>query len=112
MGFASGMVLRIVIVALAASLASCNVWQNRAEFAAPQSRWPANYPSPVNANAPPPPIQVQYCYRTLATVDCFTEARPDRITGYTGVYPNPDSLGAAPPNAAKSAVRAEADSNP
>lgn len=104
MGFPSGMASRVVVVVLAAMLAGCNAWQNRAEFAAPQSRWPANYPSPVSANAPPPPIQVQYCYRTLARVDCYTEAKPDRITGYTGVYPNPDSLGAAPSHAAKTAA--------
>jgi hypothetical protein len=35
---------------------------------------------------------VQYCYRTLAAVDCFTEAKPDRLTGYSGVYPDPNSL--------------------
>jgi hypothetical protein len=95
------MALRILVIVLAALLAGCNAWQNRAEFAAPQSRWPANLPSPVPANAPPPPIQAQYCYRTLAAVDCFTEARPERITGYTGVYPNPDALSAAAPYAAK-----------
>ena len=95
------MVRRVILIALLLSLAGCNAWQNRAEFAAPQSRWPANYPSPVPANAPPPPIPVRYCYRTLATVDCFAEARPDRIAGYTGVYPDPDSLGAAAPYAAK-----------
>lgn len=95
------MASRFIFLALALSLAGCNAWQNRAEFAAPQSRWTSNYPSPVPANAPPPPIPVQYCYRTLATVDCFTEARPDRIAGYTGVYPDPDSLSAAAPYAAK-----------
>ena len=95
------MASRFVFLALALSLAGCNAWQNRAEFAAPQSRWPSNYPSPVPANARPPPIPVQYCYRTLAMVDCFTEARPDRIAGYTGVYPDPDSLSAAAPYAAK-----------
>jgi hypothetical protein len=35
---------------------------------------------------------VQYCYRTLAAVDCFSEAKPDRLTGYSGVYPDPNSL--------------------
>ena len=79
------------------ALSGCNAWQNRAEFAAPQSRWPANYPSPVAADAAPPPIQAQYCYRTLATVDCYTEAKPDRVTGYTGVYPDPNSIAAAAP---------------
>lgn len=95
------MALRLLAIGLVAFLTGCNAWQNRAEFAAPQSRWPANYPSPVGANAPPPPLQVQYCYRTLAAVDCYTEARPDRISGYTGVYPNPDNLNAAAPYAAK-----------
>lgn len=94
------MASRFIVIALVMLLAGCNAWQNRAEFAAPQSRWPASEPSPIPTNAPPPPIQVQYCYRTLATVDCFTQARPDRITGYTGVYPDPDSLSAAAPYAA------------
>ena len=91
------MAWRLSILVLAGLLAGCNAWQNRAEFAAPQSRWPSNQPSTVAANAPPPPIQAQYCYRTLAEVDCYTEARPDRITGYTGVYPNADALGSALP---------------
>lgn len=73
---------------LAGTLAACNVWQDRAEFAAPQSRWKATEPSPAEANAPPPALPVQYCYRTLATVDCFTEAHPERVTGYTGRYPD------------------------
>ena len=98
------MASRFFVILLVALLAGCNAWENRAEFAAPQSRWPANYPSPVPANAPPPPIQAQYCYRTLAAVDCYTEARPDRVTGYTGAYPNPDSLNAAAPYAAKPPV--------
>lgn len=88
---------RLPALAVVLLLAGCNAWQDRAEFAAPQSRWPANWPSPVAADAPPPPIPVQYCYRTLATVDCFTEARPDRLAGYTGVYPDPASLSAAAP---------------
>jgi len=73
-------------------LAGCNAWQTRAEFAPPQSRWPSTLSSPAGAEDPPPPIPVQYCYRTLATVDCFTEAKPDRLTGYSGVYPDPNSL--------------------
>ncbi len=73
-------------------LGGCNAWQTRAEFAPPQSRWNASQTSPALANDPPPPIPAQYCYRTLATVDCFTEAKPERITGYTGVYPDPASL--------------------
>jgi hypothetical protein len=91
----------LIILSAVALLAGCNAWQNRAEFAAPQSRWPTNQPSAVPANAPAPPIQAQYCYRTLAAVDCFTEAHPERITGYTGVYPDPDAISAAAPYAAK-----------
>src|SRR6201985_961936 len=86
---------RFALTVLLVTLSACNAWQKRAEFAAPQSRWPANYPSPVAADAPPPPLQAQYCYRTLATVDCYTEAKPDRATGYTGVYPDPNSGAAA-----------------
>jgi hypothetical protein len=88
---------RLSAAALLFALAGCNAWQNRAEFAAPQSRWPANYTSPVAADAPPPPIPAQYCYRTLASVDCYTEAKPDRATSYTGVYPDPNNLAAAAP---------------
>jgi hypothetical protein len=84
--------------ALVLVLAGCNAWQNRAEFAPPQSRWNASGSSPVAADAPPPPIPMQYCYRTLATVDCFTEANPERVTGYTGLYPDPASLPPASPS--------------
>ena len=88
---------RLSVLAGLLALTGCNAWQNRAEFAAPQSRWPANYPSPVAADAAPPAIQAQYCYRTLASVDCYTEAKPDRITGYTGVYPDPGNIATAAP---------------
>ena len=74
---------------VALGLGACNAWQDRAEFAPPQSRWRSTEPSPVAADAPPPPIPVQYCYRTLASVDCYTEAQPARATGYTGQYPKP-----------------------
>lgn len=74
------------------ALAACNAFQDRAEFGAPQSRWKETEPSPVKADATPPPIPEQYCYRTLATVDCYAHAVPDRITGYTGLYPEPASL--------------------
>jgi hypothetical protein len=77
-------------------LAGCNAWQNRAEFAPPQNRWTPSQSSPVAADARPPAIPRQYCYRTLATVDCFTEPQPDRITGFTGLYPDPASLPPAP----------------
>jgi len=73
-------------------LAGCNAWQTRAEFAPPQSRWSASEPSTRGRDDPPPPIPAQYCYRTLATVDCFAETKPDRVTGFTGLYPDPDSL--------------------
>jgi hypothetical protein len=72
-------------------LLGCNVWQDRAEFAAPQSRWPSTLPGTASVNAPPPTEAVQYCYRTLARVDCFNEAKPDRVTGYTGIYPDPQA---------------------
>lgn len=86
------------ILALSAPLlAGCNTWQDRAEFAPPESRWRSTEPSPVPANAPPPPIAQQFCYRTLAAVDCYYEAKPERITGYTGTYPNPEA--ADPPAA-------------
>jgi len=78
---------RAAAALLLMALAGCNAWQDRAEFAPPQSRWRSTEPSPAAANAPPPPVAAQYCYRTLATVDCFTEADPERLTGYTGKYP-------------------------
>jgi hypothetical protein len=78
-------------VSLALLLAGCNILQNRAEFAAPQSRWPASLPATSAVDAPPPPIGARYCYRTLAAVDCFSEAKPDRVTAYTGLYPEPDA---------------------
>ena len=31
----------------------------------------------------------QYCCRTLAAVDCYSEAKADRVTCYTGLYPEP-----------------------
>ena len=79
------------ILSFALLLAGCNVLQNRAEFAAPQSRWPSTLPAATSVDAAPPPINAQYCYRTLAAVDCYSEAKPDRITGYTGLYPEPDA---------------------
>jgi hypothetical protein len=87
----------IALLGLSALLAGCALWEDRAEFAAPENRWPANLPSPVAKNAAPPPLQPLYCYRTLAAVDCYTEAKPERITGYSGVYPDPDTLPPAKP---------------
>ncbi len=88
---------RLSVLAGLLALTGCNAWQNRAEFAAPQSRWNASQPSAVAADALPPPVKAQYCYRTLASVDCYTEARPDRVASYTGVYPDPDTVAAAAP---------------
>ena len=87
---------RFVAIVGAAFLSACNAWQNRAEFAAPQERWNESEPSPVRVDGKPPAIPEQYCYRTLALVDCFASAQPDRITGYTGLYPDPDSLPPTP----------------
>jgi hypothetical protein len=64
----------------------------RAEFAAPQSRWPETLPSPVAADSPPPPRPVVHCYRTLAQVDCFNVADRERASGEVGVYPTPGSV--------------------
>lgn len=88
------------VLSLGVLLAGCAVWENRAEYAAPENRWPANGTSPVAKNAAPPPLQAVYCYRTLAAVDCYSEAKPERITGYNGAYPNPDSLPPTRPPAA------------
>lgn len=79
----------VLLGLFALGLGACDAWQDRAEFAPPQSRWRSTEPSPASADAPPPPIPVQYCYRTLASVDCYTEAQPSRVTGYTGQYPKP-----------------------
>jgi len=93
---------RLAVIALVVALAGCNMWQNRAEFAPPPDRgpgtqWPqilgldelplGHYTSPIAATAPPPPIPVVYCYRTLAVVDCFPKTQPERYSGYTGSYP-------------------------
>ena len=91
--------LRVLAVLSLLALAACNTFQDRAEFAAPQSRWKDSEPSAVKADAGPPPIPEQYCYRTLATVDCFAHAEPERISGYTGLYPDPASLPPADPPA-------------
>lgn len=59
----------------------------------------------MRVDAKPPPIPEQYCYRTLALVDCFSAAQPERITGYTGLYPDPNSL---PPGSTKTKPQAQA----
>ena len=74
------------LLLLAGVLGGCNVWQKTAEFAPPESRWPKGQSSPVAADATPPAIRTQYCYRTLAVVDCFPEKQLGR-SGYTGAYP-------------------------
>ncbi|HUH82999.1 MAG TPA: hypothetical protein VLX85_00225 [Stellaceae bacterium] len=84
---------RLLLVAgIALLLAGCNAWQTRSEFAPPQSRWPSTLSSTAHTEDPPPPIAAEYCYHTLARVDCFTEPRPERVTGYSGLYPDPDGL--------------------
>jgi hypothetical protein len=82
----------LLLVATTLLLGGCNAWQTRAEFAPPQSRWNSSDTSAAATEDAPPPIAQQYCYRTLARVDCVTEPKPDRVTGYNGLYPNPDSL--------------------
>lgn len=99
--------MRIAIggLLLVLALQGCNVFQDRAEFAAPQPRWDASEPSRAMKDASPPPLAQEYCYRTLATVDCFNEAKPERITGYTGLYPDPVSLPPAKGEAQNSPAR-------
>jgi hypothetical protein len=72
---------------LALGLSGCNAWQDRAEFAPPESRWPVTEPSPIDKEGPPPAIRSTHCYRTLASVDCYPEKQPQRYSGYTGTYP-------------------------
>jgi hypothetical protein len=89
-----GKVLRPSLLLALALLGGCEVlnyqiwpYQRRAEFAPPQSRWPETLPSAVAKDAPPPPVQKQYCYRTLAAVDCYTSPQPDRHRSYSGASP-------------------------
>jgi hypothetical protein len=91
MKFARRLAMLTAGLALAASLAGCNVWQDKAEFAAPQSRWPETLPGAVAADAPPPPRLVVHCYRTLAIADCYTAPHPERAGTYTGSAPTPNS---------------------
>ena len=94
---------RLALAALVVAVAGCNTFQNRAEFAPPSERrpgtqWPqavlppdfplGQHSSPIAATAPPPPIPVEYCFRTLAVIDCFEEKQPGRYFGYTGSYPD------------------------
>ena len=75
------------VLALTLLLGGCNYWQTQAEFAPPESRWPAGTTSTTAADAPPPAVRTVHCYRTLAAVDCFAEKQPERYYGYTGAYP-------------------------
>jgi hypothetical protein len=79
--------VRLGLIVLVVSLGGCNAWQDRAEFAAPQSRWTTTESSPIDKEGPPPAIRSVHCYRTLAAVDCYPDKQPDRYTGYTGTYP-------------------------
>jgi hypothetical protein len=88
-------------LALAVLLGGCNAWQDRTEFAAPESRWSSTQPAVAGHNEAPPPVSRQFCYRTLAQVDCYSEPKPERVTGYSGTYPDPDSQ--VPPAAPKPA---------
>lgn len=78
--------MRFLLLLPLVALAGCNVWQTRAEFAPPESRWPSTLPSPVAAEAPPPAVRVLYCYRTLGTVDCLPAPVAGR-PGFVGTYP-------------------------
>jgi hypothetical protein len=82
---------RVALVASGLALAGCNVWQDKAEFAAPQSRWPETLPGAIAADAPAPPRLVVYCYRTLAIPDCYTAPQPERANMFTGRAPTPNS---------------------
>jgi len=53
------------------------------EFAAPPSRQLLACPTKT-AEAPPTPTR--YCYRSLASNECFAQPQPER-SGFTGTYP-------------------------
>jgi hypothetical protein len=91
-----GKLLRPSLLLALAALSGCEalsyqVWpyQQRAEFAPPQSRWPDTLPSPQDKSAPPPAVRNVHCYRTLAAVDCYTSEQPERSNQYQGAYPGP-----------------------
>ena len=71
-------------------LAGCDPTGGRAEFAPPEDRWPSTEPSTAMRETPPPPVPLRYCYRSLATTECFLTPQPAR-PGFTGVYPAPRS---------------------
>ena len=76
------------IVILAMGLAGCNAWQDRAEFAPPESRWPVTQPASNDKEGPPPAVRSIYCYRTLAAVDCYPAKQPQLYYDYSGSYPD------------------------
>lgn len=76
-----------LLLAVLPLLAGCDIWQNRAEFAPPDTRWNAEEPSPMAKDAPPAATATEHCYRTLAEVDCFTARQANRAAAYTGSYP-------------------------
>lgn len=78
---------RLALVSLIVVLSGCNVWHRRAEFAPPADRWPSIVSWPVEADATAPLSETDYCYRTLAVVDCFANPQPERAAGFTGTYP-------------------------
>jgi len=53
------------------------------EFAPPQSRQMIDCPATA-AVAPPKPTR--YCYRSLASNECFAQPQPERA-GFAGTYP-------------------------
>ena len=77
----------LLLVSLIVALSGCDVWPRRAEFAAPADRWPVTLPWQEEADRTEPLIKPDYCYRTLAIVDCYSTPQPERATGFTGVYP-------------------------
>src|SRR3954453_12086879 len=99
MFFAASLCRVLALAPLLAALAGCGYLRDarqlgldeRAEFAAPQSRWPATLPSPVGASEAAPARPARYCYRTLAQADCYETPNPARRTGYTGTYPTLNS---------------------
>jgi len=78
---------RLLLVIVIIALSGCDAWPRRAEFAAPTDRWPVTLPWLVEADTTEPLIKSDYCYRTLAVVDCYSTPQPERATGFTGAYP-------------------------
>jgi hypothetical protein len=103
MSFALLARLLLIVAPLLAMLAGCGylreplhearmfLYDERAEFAPPQSRWPDTLPSSVSAYEAPPQRAAKYCYRTLAQPDCYEAPNPERRTGYAGTSPTLNS---------------------